>query len=98
MSKAKPYSVNLGPVDDATLKMVLQRRFEAIDRMFIDLYQLAGTGSGGGGLTSVVNDTNVTGTLSNGGATLTLGWSGTLSAARGGYSDAKVYARMSLRA
>lgn len=95
MAEAKPYSVNLPRVKQEDLPEVLPRLFEAIDQMLVRLYQLAGS-STGSGLTSIVNDTNVTATLS--GTTLTLGWNGVLAPSRGGYSNAKVYARMSLRA
>ncbi len=39
---------------------------------------------GGGGLSSVSNDTNITGALSGGGTLLSLGWSGNLATSRGG--------------
>lgn len=47
--------------------------------------------AGGGGLSSVVNDTNVTGVLSVGGTILTLGWTGTLAVGRGGTGTATAF-------
>jgi trimeric autotransporter adhesin len=50
---------------------------------FVTLSQLEGAVGGvGSGVTSVTNDTNVTGSIT--GNVLTLGWNGTLSVARGG--------------
>ncbi len=97
--RPKPYSVSLGSIRDLGDLRTLPQLMTMIDLMFQQLYQDLGNevaNATGGGLTAVVNDTNVTGTLS--GTTLTLGWNGTLSAARGGYNSAKVYARVSLGA
>lgn len=91
--RSKPYVLDAAPIGDfADLARSLPTWLQSADFMFGEVYDdLQGlaadiadlsTGSSGGGVTAVVNDTNVTGSIA--GVTLTLGWTGTLSVARGG--------------
>lgn len=87
--RPKPYCLDLGPVGSIDDLRALPTLFANADFMFQELYEdlaavasSAGSGgdSSGGGVASVVNDTNVTGSIT--GSTLTLGWTGTLAAGR----------------
>jgi len=91
--RSKPYVLDAAPIGDfADLARSLPTWLQSADFMFGEVYDdLQGladdiadlsTGSSSGGVTAVVNDTNVTGSIA--GVTLTLGWTGTLSVARGG--------------
>lgn len=86
--RPKPYTLDLGPVN--TLDDVRNRLPNLLvntDFMLQQLYEdLACVGSSvagfSTGISAVVDDTNVTGSLS--GSTLTLGWTGLLAVSRGG--------------
>lgn len=86
-ARTQPYRLDLGRI--GTLEDLQVRLPEIVtnaDQMFQELYEdLAAaedSSSGGSGVDTIVNDTNVTGVISD--TTLTLGWTGTLSVARGG--------------
>lgn len=88
--RPKPYTLDSGAMTPGVLENRLPELFTTADFMFQQLYEDMGLVSDDVAtqiaaivmLDTVVNDTNVTGSIS--GATLTLGWTGTLGLARGG--------------
>lgn len=89
--RSQPY--RLDPSDEAGSAQLWANADEMFQWLFEDLFlvdQALDSGSSGGssGIDTVVNDTNVTGSIA--GTTLTLGWTGTLAVTRGGTGLATV--------
>jgi hypothetical protein len=89
--RAKPYQLAIRGVEDLgrSLPVLAADADEMFEILFADLAgvadDVADVDTSGSGISAVVNDTNVTGSFASG--TLTLGWSGTLSQARGGFGQ-----------
>jgi hypothetical protein len=93
MSRPQPYRLDWSPVgsieevNDA-LSQIVSNTDEMFQILFEDLAtdatasNASSSSSASSGIDTVVNDTNVTGSIA--GTTLTLGWTGTLAVARGG--------------
>lgn len=90
--RPKPYYLDLEPVGsiedlNARLPQLLANADFMLQELYEDLLAVSGdivpaSVSSGSGVTSVVNDTNVTGSIT--GSVLTLGWTGQLGVTRGG--------------
>lgn len=87
--RSKPTALDFAGGDTNQLPSLIASADRMLDELYEDLRLVAAdvaslsTSSSGGGVDTVSNDTNVTGSIA--GTTLTLGWTGTLSQARGGF-------------